>query len=240
MDGCQQGCENTEGGYRCTCPAGLKLKTDGKSLQVDKTCSNSICEGLLLRYVNSSNAQACYCDLGQQVNSGNSSDCIDVDLCASEACTDFCSGTNDNKSYTCSVPSMQKLEADGATCTGEKKYYLNESDSYTNSRFKDFDGVPRPKVKYMLLADQTWAEKMEEGNAYDSLYDNENDSHSSAGNHAHRNGDKEGGKYYTNKAFDSMDSSNQNIVLHMFIEVVVKYIPYLIICENLLHYTLPA
>lgn len=33
MDGCQQGCENSEGGYRCTCPAGLKLKIDGKSCE---------------------------------------------------------------------------------------------------------------------------------------------------------------------------------------------------------------
>lgn len=33
MDGCQQGCENTEGGYRCTCPDGLKLKLDGETCE---------------------------------------------------------------------------------------------------------------------------------------------------------------------------------------------------------------
>ncbi|KAH9488409.1 hypothetical protein Btru_062844 [Bulinus truncatus] len=78
-----------------------------------------------------------------------------------------------------------------------------ESDSYTNSRFKDFDGVPRPKIKY--AAGRPDMAENGRGNAYDSLYDNENDSHSSAGNHAHRNGDKGGGKYYTNKAYDSSE-----------------------------------
>ncbi|KAH9488407.1 hypothetical protein Btru_062841 [Bulinus truncatus] len=125
MDGCQQGCENTEGGYRCTCPAGLKLKTDGKSCEVDQFCTNSICEGLC--YKNSSNAQVCYCDLGQQVNPKNSSDCEDVNLCASKVCTDFCSETNNNKSYNCSCPSGKKLEADGITCTDCLEGYYGES-----------------------------------------------------------------------------------------------------------------
>uniref|UniRef100_A0A2C9KDW0 EGF-like domain-containing protein n=1 Tax=Biomphalaria glabrata TaxID=6526 RepID=A0A2C9KDW0_BIOGL len=112
VDGCEHVCENTNGGYHCSCLNGLKLNVDGVTCSVTKECSTKVCSDKCA-VVN--NVETCLCPIGKILDSGNAN-CTDIDLCKNNPCSDTCAETPDGTHITCGCPSGKKLALDGITC----------------------------------------------------------------------------------------------------------------------------
>ncbi|CAL1540479.1 unnamed protein product, partial [Lymnaea stagnalis] len=97
-DKCQQACNNTEGGFRCSCNSGLYLDTDGQSCRATKACISKInCQH---ECANVNDIDVCFCPKGQKLSS-DSLNCEDVDLCKANVCQEGCIEIMDNTSMSC-------------------------------------------------------------------------------------------------------------------------------------------
>ena len=101
--GCEQGCENRDGGYACLCEDGLRplgmrcVRTNECLLGTDDCHENARCE-------NTAESFTCACLAGYE---GDGRDCADVDECA-DATLNHCVGRaqcrNTVGGYTCECP----------------------------------------------------------------------------------------------------------------------------------------
>eukprot|EP00794_Sanderia_malayensis_P006970 gene6970-7755_t len=109
---CSHGCEDLDGGYRCFCPKGYNLATDGKTCQDINECQiqNGGCSHSCQ---NSPGDYRCSCRAGYKL-SGKLL-CVDIDECqGNHQCSQDCDNTLG--SYQCSCRTGYTLKSDGKSC----------------------------------------------------------------------------------------------------------------------------
>lgn len=113
---CQFSCHNTEGSYKCSCPAGYVLNPDGITCRDIDECQTRmhVCQH---QCINTEGSYTCACSPGyRQVGD----DCLEIDECAENDENEICAkpGTciNTLGSYKCICPRGFKLDASGIFC----------------------------------------------------------------------------------------------------------------------------
>ena len=142
--GCNGTCENLIGSYRCSCPGGYQLASDGRQCDdIDECITQKPCAGECQNLLGSF---SCKCPTGFLLDPNNSRSCVgkvqtvyfvglgdssvayvDIDECAQNngGCSDFC----DNKfgNFSCYCQNKEKL-IDRFNC-GRKMHALGWSGS---------------------------------------------------------------------------------------------------------------
>ncbi|XP_059170018.1 mucin-like protein [Physella acuta] len=188
-------CSNNFGSYECICSAGLQWDKTITKCTPDK-CSSSPCQHDGVCYTSSLETSGYLCRCTYEWDGPTCSDentdarkmkiaviCISVIL-----------------GFLCLCLIIILI----VVCVRNRRKgsdWTLDSHTYTNSRYKDFESVPRPKVKGVS---QTYGTEMAEnghGNHYESL--DSDDKRTSFGRHAPAPGNKEGAKHFTNKAYEN-------------------------------------
>ncbi|XP_022801632.1 mucin-like protein isoform X1 [Stylophora pistillata] len=113
---CMHKCENTNGGYRCSCDNFFKVDpSNPKNCLPDSPCQKGKNSCQQICYFGSNKIQQCACRRGYLL-AGDGNTCKDIDECATneERCNHKCSNTEG--SYTCSCVDGFRLDADNVTC----------------------------------------------------------------------------------------------------------------------------
>jgi len=114
LSGCEQRCENTDGGFNCFCDDGFELNADGKTCRINLCMvDNGGCEQQCTR-VNDT-AVRCSCSQGYRYNE-TANICEDINECFETMglCEHTC--TNLDGSYQCECPTGLMLRNDRKTC----------------------------------------------------------------------------------------------------------------------------
>ncbi|XP_021100835.1 fibrillin-3 isoform X3 [Heterocephalus glaber] len=107
-------CVNTEGSFRCVCPAGFELSRDGKSCVDQNECaSGSVC--LNGACINEDGSFTCLCSPGFLLAPG-STHCTDIDECQTPGICGNNHCHNTQGSFRCQCPAGLDVDADGRKC----------------------------------------------------------------------------------------------------------------------------
>ncbi|CAL1526060.1 unnamed protein product [Lymnaea stagnalis] len=187
-----QFCTNEFGTYSCVCEVGKTWDKDNLICIPDKCSTNPCKNDGICMLTTGQPGYACKCTY-----EWDGTNCEDEDtdarrlriavICVSVILGFFC---------------LCLLIILIVVCTKNKRTL--DSHAYTNSRYNNGDGLPRPKVKAHGGRSVEMAENGRGGNEYSSL-DQEEDKKTSFGRHASGQGEKEGGKYFVNKAFENTE-----------------------------------
>ncbi|PFX32349.1 Mucin-4 [Stylophora pistillata] len=118
---CMHKCENTNGGYRCSCDNFFKVDpSNPKNCLPDSPCQKGKHSCQHICYYGSNKIQQCACRRGYLLG-GDGNACKDIDECATneDRCSHDCSNTEG--SYTCSCMDGFRLDGDNVTCIGLDK-----------------------------------------------------------------------------------------------------------------------
>ncbi|KAK0048177.1 mucin-like protein [Biomphalaria pfeifferi] len=184
--GTGQFCTNTFGSYICSCEAGYKWDAASLTCKPDK-CKVSPCKNNgICTLSETESGYTCSCTYEWTGNTCEEEDSDARRMKIAVICVSVILG------FFCLCLLIILL----VVCYKKRKEQSDwtlESDSYTNSRLKDFDGVPRPKVK----PNSGRLEMAENGrsNEYESLHTNDNENHS--------------GKHFVNKAYEQDEAVSQ-------------------------------
>ncbi|GFS13682.1 fibrillin-1 [Elysia marginata] len=109
---CEQVCDNTPGGFNCSCYGAGTLNQDGKTCTAVGTC-NVTCQHFCQQ--NDDGSTECNCRNGYVLNA-NGQSCDDLDECSGKSlCSQGC--TNTIGGFTCYCFSGFTLAADNTSCT---------------------------------------------------------------------------------------------------------------------------
>ncbi|KAK0067591.1 fibrillin-3, partial [Biomphalaria pfeifferi] len=114
LHNCKQLCQNTDGSYRCSCLDGWKLTIDRVSCIEATKCLNKTCSDICATV---DGVDTCFCPKGKELDPKNKTQCIDVDMCKGNPCTDGCVETEEGTGFMCTCPIGKLLAADSITCT---------------------------------------------------------------------------------------------------------------------------
>ncbi|WAR19223.1 MATN2-like protein [Mya arenaria] len=113
---CVHICNNTDGGYICSCDPGFSLNSNGNSCDDINECMSNSTNDCALGCENLPGSYTCTCEQGSMFNQ-TSRACEDIDECVSETddCSQLC--TNIEGGFTCSCTQGYLLDEDNKTCS---------------------------------------------------------------------------------------------------------------------------
>lgn len=139
---CSHNCHNLYGNYECSCPAGLKLHSDGKTCDDINECEygeDGICGDMVCK--NTYGSYKCVCPDTKQLNEHGH--CVETNLCGENngGCSHSC--RTHNEVIICECPEDMDLDADQKTCV--------YSDPCTDAACSHFCDATREDICYCPL-----------------------------------------------------------------------------------------
>lgn len=145
--GCDHGCNNTLGSYRCSCHHGYMLEGRHMCSDVDECQDPDVCG--TARCVNQEGTYDCLCETGY-IYDNETKSCLDVDECLDGVCAEECVNTAGSYRCFCEGRQGRKLGRDLKSCQAIAPCVSLTMSRNSRSLYlgRMFSGVPVVRLRF--------------------------------------------------------------------------------------------